>query len=87
MAGLADKGAIAVGRDGDLVAFAPDAAFTVEPDRLLHRNQVTPYAGQRLAGVVRRTWLGGREVFSDGALAGGPPAGELLSRAGGGGAR
>jgi allantoinase len=87
LAGLADKGAIAVGRDGDLVAFAPDAAFTVEPDRLLHRNQVTPYAGQRLAGVVRRTWLRGREVLSDGALAGGPPAGELLSRAGGGGAR
>jgi allantoinase len=87
LAGLADKGAIAVGRDGDLVAFAPDAAFTVEPDRLLHRNQVTPYAGQRLAGVVRRTWLRGREVFSSGALAGGPPAGQLLSRAGAGGAR
>ncbi len=45
LAGLAAKGAIAVGCDADLVAFAPDAEFVVTPDMLQHRHQLTPYAG------------------------------------------
>ena len=71
LAGLPGKGAIAVGRDADLVAFAPDERFTV--GRLEHRNPVTPYAGRELTGVVRRTWLRGRE-------ADGSPLGRLLDR-------
>jgi allantoinase len=71
LAGLAGKGAIAVGKDADLVAFAPDERFTV--GRLEHRNPVTPYAGRELTGVVRRTWLRGRE-------ADGSPLGRLLDR-------
>ena len=58
LAGLPRKGAIAVGRDADLVAFAPDERWTV--GGLQHRNPVTPYAGRELAGVVRRTWLRGQ---------------------------
>jgi allantoinase len=83
LAGLADKGRIAVGCDADLVAFAPDASFVVEPGTLEHRHKLTPYAGRRLTGVVRRTWLRGREIFSTGrsaaarAAAAGP-AGQLL---------
>jgi len=73
LAGLAGKGAIAPGRDADLVAFDDTAAFTVDPARLEHRHPVTPYAGQTLTGVVRRTWLRGRE-------AGPGPAGRLLKR-------
>jgi allantoinase len=72
LAGLPEKGAIAVGRDADLVAFAPEERFTV--GRLEHRNPVTPYAGRELTGVVRRTWLRGRE-------ADGSPLGRLLRRA------
>ncbi|SEP29963.1 allantoinase AllB [Trujillonella endophytica] len=72
-ADLATKGAIAVGRDADLVAFAPDERWTV--DRLLHRNPVTPYAGRELTGVVRRTWLRGEETH-------GSPRGRLLRRGG-----
>jgi allantoinase len=72
IAGLAAKGRIEPGCDADLVAFAPGDSFTVDPARLHHRHQVTPYAGQRLDGVVRRTWLRG-------APAGGSrPAGRLL---------
>ncbi|MGY1741271.1 MULTISPECIES: allantoinase AllB [unclassified Blastococcus] len=72
LAGLTGKGAIAVGKDADLVAFAPEERWTV--DRLLHRNPVTPYRGRELTGVVRRTWLRGRE-------ADGTPTGRLLGRA------
>ncbi len=73
LAGLPGKGAIALGRDADLVAFDDTARFTVDPARLEHRHPVTPYAGQTLTGVVRRTWLRGR-------AAGAAPAGRLLTR-------
>ena len=73
LAGLPRKGAIAVGFDADLVAFAPDERFTVGD--LHHRNPVTPYAGRELTGTVRRTWLRGQ-------LADGSPIGAGCSTAG-----
>ena len=78
LAGLATKGRIAVGYDADLVAFAPDAGFVVEPGMLEHRHKLTPYAGRRLTGVVRRTWLRGREVFGTDQAARAKPTGRLL---------
>ena len=74
--GLAHKGRIARGADADLVRFAPEEEFTVDVDRLLHRNPVSPYAGRRLAGVVRQTWLRGTPVDP----ADGTPRGWLLER-------
>jgi allantoinase len=71
LAGLPCKGAIAVGMDADLVAFAPDARWRV--GELHHRNPVTPYAGRELVGAVRRTWLRGWP-------ADGSPIGRLLER-------
>ncbi|MGK5111596.1 allantoinase AllB [Geodermatophilus sp. CPCC 205506] len=71
LAGLTGKGAIAVGKDADLVVFAPDERWQV--GELAHRNPVTPYAGRELRGRVRRTWLRGRETD-------GPPTGRLLRR-------
>jgi allantoinase len=73
LAGIAGKGRIAPGGDADLVAFAPEDSFVVEPERLYHRHRLTPYAGQRLHGVVRQTWLRGAPV------PGPRPAGRLLT--------
>ncbi|MQA26346.1 MAG: allantoinase AllB [Micromonosporaceae bacterium] len=73
LVGLPHKGRIATGCDADLVAFAPDDEFVVDPATLRHRHPVTPYAGKRLTGVVRRTWLRGRPVDDE-------PAGQLLRR-------
>ena len=79
LAGLSGKGAIGPGRDADLVAFAPDASFEVDPARLHHRNPVTPYAGRRLDGVVRDVWLGGRRIVTAGTVDP-EPTGRLLRK-------
>ncbi|TDC62860.1 allantoinase AllB [Streptomyces hainanensis] len=78
LAGLDRKGAIAPGRDADLVVLDPEATFTVDPAALHHRNPVTAYAGRTLHGVVRATWLRGRLVAEDGRVA--EPTGRLLTR-------
>ena len=70
LVGLSRKGRLEVGADADLVAFAPDATFTVHADELLHKNPVSAYDGRELRGVVRRTWVRGEA----------PGHGELLSR-------
>ncbi|MBO0771994.1 MAG: allantoinase AllB [Actinobacteria bacterium] len=85
LAGLPGKGAIAVGKDADLVAFADAEACTVDPARLYHRHPVTPYAGRTLTGVVRRTWRRGEPVHPARAPAGAGSAcagGRLLRREG-----
>ncbi|BBH63708.1 allantoinase [Actinoplanes sp. OR16] len=65
LAGLRQKGRIAVGADADLVAFLPDEEFTVDAHALHHKNPVTPYAGRVLKGVVSTTWLRGGRVTGD----------------------
>ena len=62
------KGAIAGGRDADLVIWDPDAEFLVDASALHHRHKITPYHGETLKGVVSQTFLRGRKVY-DGAVA------------------
>ena len=76
LVGLQRKGRIGLGHDADLCVFAPDETFVVDPERLHHKNPLTPYDGRPLRGVVRSTWLRGEE------LAGDRPRGHLLTRGG-----
>jgi allantoinase len=78
LAGLPNKGQIAVGGDADFVAFDPDATFIVRGAELQHKHSATPYEGRTLTGRVVRTWLGGVEVTPAD-----PPRGRLLARGGG----
>jgi allantoinase len=73
------KGHIASGRDADLVVWDPGASAIVDPAQLQHRHPVTPYAGRRLRGAVRATYLRGRLVYRDGDFS--APRGELLTAA------
>jgi len=79
LTGLSRKGAIVAGGDADLVVFAPDESFVVEPERLYHRNPVSPYAGRTLSGRVRTVWCRGQRVVRDGIVVGGPH-GRLLRK-------
>ena len=79
IAGLERKGAIVEGRDADLVLFEPDEGSEVDPAGLHHRNPVTPYAGRRLDGRVRATYVRGVEVYAEGRFRD-EPAGRLLSK-------
>ena len=59
LVGLTGKGAIEVGRDADLVAWAPEQSYTVHAAELQHKNKLTAYEGVSLSGVARRVWLRG----------------------------
>lgn len=74
LAGLRRKGRIMPGADADLVVFALDETWRVDATDLFHRNKVSAYHDRTLTGVVRRTWLRGREVT------GSEPHGTLLRR-------
>lgn len=79
LAGLAGrKGVLAPGADADIAVFDPEAAFTVDPAALHHRNPVTAYAGRTLHGVVRATWLRGRLIAEHGRII--ARAGHLIER-------
>ena len=60
------KGAIADGRDADLVVFDPEATFTVNRANLHDRHRLTPYEGRPLTGVVEATYLRGRPIYRSG---------------------
>ncbi len=75
LAGLTHKGALAAGADADLCVFAPEQTWTVDAAVLEHRHPVTPYAGHRLTGAVRSTWLRGAPIDLSA-----PPRGRLLTR-------
>jgi allantoinase len=68
LAGLSQKGRIAAGCDGDLAIFDPEAEGPVDPMLLEQRHKLTPYAGQRLRGMVTATFRRGECVWQDGAL-------------------
>lgn len=77
LARLATKGQLALGYDADFSIFAFEDSFVVDAAKLRHKNPITPYDGKTLSGVVRRTFLRGREI--DGLT----PRGQLLRRGGG----
>ena len=66
------KGRIAAGYDADFVVFDPEDEFEVSRGRLHYRHAVSPYLGEKLRGVVRATYLRGKEVFKEGEFPGDP---------------
>jgi len=82
--GLGSKGAVAVGRDADLVLFDPTARRTLRATDLHHSSDYTPYEGLDVAGAVRSVYVRGRAVIRDGAFVGRRGGGSYVERHGAG---
>ena len=78
--GLASKGAVEVGRDGDLVLFDPDASRTIRQVDLHHTSDFTPYEGMAVRGAVRTVLLRGEPVVRDGLFVGRRGRGKFQER-------
>ncbi|VEN73997.1 D-hydantoinase [Candidatus Desulfarcum epimagneticum] len=83
--GLKDKGAIAPGKDADIVIFDPRQKFTIRND-LLHMNvDYTPYEGFEITGMPETVYARGQKVaeFKDGRMefVGKPGRGRFVKRA------
>ena len=72
LVGLGDRGRIAVGGQADLVAFDPEAPFTVDAAALAHKNPVSAFDGAALVGSVETVWQRG--------VSGGGLVGQLVAR-------
>ena len=59
------KGAIAAGRDADIVIWDARRRFSVNAENLHHRHKLTPYHGESLTGVVEKTFLRGRKIYDE----------------------
>jgi allantoinase len=82
LAGLENrKGAIAPGYDADIVVWKPEKRFVVNPKKLHHRHNLTPYANESLRGEVEATFLRGEMIYNRGRFLG-KPQGELLRQGG-----
>uniref|UniRef100_A0A1A9W346 allantoinase n=1 Tax=Glossina brevipalpis TaxID=37001 RepID=A0A1A9W346_9MUSC len=73
------KGKIAEGYDADFCIWDPDEEFQVSPDMLQSANKSTPYANQRLRGVVHATVVRGLHVYQQ-YESFGQPLGKILLR-------
>ncbi|RYG69394.1 allantoinase AllB [bacterium] len=75
---LSQKGAIATGREADLVVWDPEASLTIETQSNHHRHKVTPYEGAQLSGVVQATFLRGQKIYDQDSFATSPQGQVLL---------
>jgi allantoinase len=59
------KGALAVGADADIAVFCPQERV-FEAEKMTSAVKWSPYAGMKMAGFVRATYVRGRKVFENG---------------------
>ena len=69
-----------VGLDADFVVFDPDAEWTLDEGEMHTAAGWSPYHGRAVRGRVLSTWVGGRCVFENGYVTGGPGTGRFVGR-------
>ena len=78
--GLASKGAIAVGRDADIVLFDPTVQRTLRAADLHHSSDYTPYERLDVTGAIRDVFVRGETVVRSGAFVGRRGHGKYIER-------
>lgn len=78
--GFEDKGAIAPGKDADIVVFDPRKEWVISAASQVQTADYTPYEGMQARGKVRQVFLRGREVFADGCFTAEGPTGAFRKR-------
>jgi dihydroorotase len=59
-------GTLSPGVAADVVVFAPDETWVVDPGKFLSKSRNTPFGGRELTGRVHRTYVDGNLVFDSG---------------------
>ncbi|MDQ6666102.1 MAG: allantoinase AllB [Acidobacteriota bacterium] len=62
------RGSIRPGNHADLTLVDLAGSFTLQPEEMAHRHRLSPYAGEKFRGVVRRTIRRGETIFADGSF-------------------
>jgi dihydropyrimidinase len=62
MFGLVNKGAVAAGKDADIVVFDPKRKFTITRDKLHHNVDYTPWEGFEMTGMPELVYSRGKRV-------------------------
>jgi allantoinase len=73
------KGQILPGKDADITCWDPDESFLVEPAMIHYKHKLTPYDGEQLFGVVKKTFLRGNKIFDNNRFTNGPLGKPLYS--------
>ena len=73
------KGQISPGKDADIICWDPDESFLVEPAMIHCKHKLTPYNGEQLFGVVKKTFLRGNKIFDNNRFTNGPLGKPLYS--------
>lgn len=58
-----DAGTLSVGAPADICIFDPDQQWTVDATKFFSKSQNCPWHGKTLKGLVKGTYVGGKQVF------------------------
>lgn len=78
--GCDNKGAIAVGKDADIVIYDKDKDFTISVNNMHSDYDHTIWEGKKLHGYLVQTYLRGKLVYDNGDFVGTPGMGDYVKR-------
>lgn len=78
--GCDNKGAIAVGKDADIVIYDKDKDFTISVNNMHYDYDHTIWEGKKLHGYPVQTYLRGKLVYDNGDFVGTPGMGDYVKR-------
>ncbi|MEW6982093.1 allantoinase AllB [Colwelliaceae bacterium 6471] len=59
------KGTISVGHHADFLVFDDASRFVITNEMIKHKHKITPYVGREVCGVIKQTFVRGRQVYGD----------------------